>query len=76
MRPLTIKQFRVARMIGKGHTTKEISLATKVSEQCIKNQIHEIFLKTGARDRVQLALWMNQKEFLDRLLVAQPKGDL
>jgi DNA-binding NarL/FixJ family response regulator len=49
----------VAEQIAHGATNREIAVALDISERTVKAHLSAIFDKLGVRDRVQLALAMN-----------------
>lgn len=56
---LTPRERMVAIEVGKGATNKEIAKRLKITERTVKAHISVIFEKLGVRDRVQLALFIN-----------------
>lgn len=73
MRPLSWRQFQAARLIGKGLNNREIAEKMGIPYVAVKSVVYEVLLKTGARDRVQLGIWMNCELFLSGLPVVSPK---
>ena len=49
----------VALEVAKGATNKEIAATLGITERTVKSHLTLIFDKTGVRDRVQLALLLN-----------------
>lgn len=56
---LTPRERMVAIEVGKGATNKEIATRLEITERTVKAHISVIFEKLGVRDRVQLALFIN-----------------
>lgn len=56
---LTPRERMVAIEVGKGATNKEIAERLEITERTVKAHISVIFEKLGVRDRVQLALFIN-----------------
>jgi DNA-binding NarL/FixJ family response regulator len=60
---LTDKELEVAYEVSRGQSNKEISETLSVSERTVKAHLTDIFKKLNVRDRVQLALLMNNIQF-------------
>jgi DNA-binding NarL/FixJ family response regulator len=56
---LTSRELMVAEQIARGATNREIAATLEMSERTVKAHLSAIFKKLGVRDRVQLALAMN-----------------
>jgi len=56
---LTARELMVAQQIATGATNREISERLDITERTVKAHLSAIFEKLGVRDRVQLALAMN-----------------
>ncbi len=56
---LTAREQMVAEQIATGATNREISERLEITERTVKAHLSAIFEKLGVRDRVQLALAMN-----------------
>jgi DNA-binding NarL/FixJ family response regulator len=56
---LTEKEFAVASLVGRGASNREIAEKLTMSERTVKSHLSAIFRKMDVRDRVQLALAMN-----------------
>ncbi len=56
---LTEREFAVASLVGGGASNREIAERLAVSERTVKAHLSAIFHKMKVRDRVQLALAMN-----------------
>ncbi len=47
----------IVKMICRGYSNKEITKKLKVTEQSVKSHLNRIYKKTGAPDRLQLAIY-------------------
>ncbi|TXS89566.1 response regulator transcription factor [Parahaliea maris] len=56
---LTSRELMVAEQVAHGASNLEIAAALEISERTVKAHLSSIFEKLGVRDRVQLALAMN-----------------
>lgn len=56
---LTAREVMVAEKVARGASNQEIATALTISERTVKAHLSSIFDKLGVRDRVQLALAMN-----------------
>ena len=56
---LTSRELMVAEQVAHGASNREISVALEITERTVKAHLSAIFDKLGVRDRVQLALRMN-----------------
>lgn len=52
---LTRRQQEIAPLIAKGLTNKEIAARLNLSEQTVKNHVHSMLRRTGAKDRLTVA---------------------
>lgn len=59
--PLSIREKQVVAMIAQGYRNKEIAERMFISEQTVKNHLHNIFDKLGVSDRLELALYAIHK---------------
>ena len=50
-------------MVAQGFKNKEIAEKIFISEQTVKNHLHNIFDKLGVSDRLELALYAIHKGF-------------
>jgi len=48
---LTAREQQILRLIADGHATREVALALSYSERTVKNVVHDIVTKLGARSR-------------------------
>jgi two-component system nitrate/nitrite response regulator NarL len=56
---LTARELMVAQQVARGASNQEIAIALDISERTVKAHLSSAFDKLGVRDRVQLALLMN-----------------
>ena len=56
---LTRRQQQIVPLIAGGLTNKEIASQLSLSEQTIKNHIHEIMQRVGVENRMQVIDWLN-----------------
>jgi two-component system, NarL family, nitrate/nitrite response regulator NarL len=56
---LTSRELMVAKQVAHGASNREIAEALEITERTVKAHLSAIFEKLGVRDRVQLALKMN-----------------
>lgn len=59
MDSLTSRELMVAQRVARGASNREIAADLEISERTVKAHLSAIFDKLGVRDRVQLALAMN-----------------
>ena len=57
---LTQREHEVSQMIGQGSSNKAIANELDITERTVKAHLSAIFRKTGCKDRIQLALQINQ----------------
>ncbi len=57
---LTQREHEVAKLIGQGSSNKLIARELDITERTVKAHLSAIFRKTGCKDRIQLALQINQ----------------
>jgi len=70
---LTDREKAVARHVARGATNSEISLALGVKERTVKAHITSIFDKLNARNRVELALLLNDVQIPEDPIENQSK---
>ncbi len=58
---LTPREIEIARLIGQGASNKRIAAQLAIAERTVKAHLTEIFRKTGADDRVKLALMVSRR---------------
>ena len=64
---LTVQELTVADKVGHGLSNREIAETLEISERTVKAHLTVIFEKMGVRDRVQLALKVNNIEIYSTL---------
>ena len=57
---LTKREAEVAKLVGQGASNKLIANELDITERTVKAHLSAIFRKTGCKDRIQLALQINQ----------------
>ena len=67
---LTPREMRVAAMLLQGRKNREISIRLGTSEQVIKNCYRSIYEKSGAGDRLELALFIHHHKTLSAAVAA------
>ena len=60
--PLSNREREVAALVVQGFLNKEIAERLYISEQTVKNHLHNIFEKLGVSNRLELALCVMQNE--------------
>ena len=58
---LTRREIEIARLIGQGASNKRIARQLSITERTVKSHLTMIFRKTGADDRVKLALLVSRR---------------
>ena len=56
-RPLTAREFEVARLIGEGQTNAEIAEALGIATKTASSHVEHILAKLGASRRAEIATW-------------------
>ena len=56
-RPLTSREFEVARLIGEGMTNAEIADALDIAPKTASSHVEHILAKLGASRRAEIATW-------------------
>ncbi|MEM6502271.1 MAG: response regulator transcription factor [Cyanobacteria bacterium P01_C01_bin.89] len=51
------RELEILRLLGQGHSNREIAAALHLTEGTVKNHMTNIFCQLGVRDRTQAALW-------------------
>jgi DNA-binding CsgD family transcriptional regulator len=59
-RPLTAREFEVARLIGEGLTNAEIADALGIAPKTASSHVEHILAKLGASRRAEIATWASQ----------------
>ncbi len=55
--PLTEREVEVLRLLGRGHSNREIASALHLKEETVKTHVSKILAKIGVRSRTQAALY-------------------
>ena len=61
--PLSQREREIVALVAQGFKNKEIAEKIFISEQTVKNHLHNIFDKLGVSDRLELALYAIHKGF-------------
>jgi DNA-binding NarL/FixJ family response regulator len=64
-------EMEVVQLVAQGFHNKEIGTKLFISEQTVKNHLHNIFDKVGVSDRLELALYAIHHRLTDK-----PNGTL
>ena len=59
--PLSQREQEIVALVAQGYKNKEIAEKMFISEQTVKNHLHNIFDKLGVADRLELALYAIHK---------------
>jgi DNA-binding NarL/FixJ family response regulator len=68
---LSDREMEIVEQVARGFQNKEIGQKLSISEQTVKNHLHNIFDKLGVSDRLELALYA-----IHHRLVDKPDGTL
>ena len=60
LQSLSVREIDVAKMIGLGKSNKLIASTLFISERTVKAHLTSIFKKLGVRDRLHLAVYLNE----------------
>ena len=60
-RPLSQREREIVALVAQGYKNKEMAEKMFISEQTVKNHLHNIFDKLGVSDRLELALYAIHK---------------
>jgi DNA-binding CsgD family transcriptional regulator len=71
-RPLTSREFEVARLIGEGMTNAEIADALDIAPKTASSHVEHILAKLGASRRAEIATWASQVQTRPSGVRAQP----
>jgi DNA-binding CsgD family transcriptional regulator len=61
-RPLTAREFEVARLIGEGRTNAEIAQSLGIAPKTASSHVEHILAKLGAARRAEIATWASRVE--------------
>lgn len=56
--PLSSRQSKIAELVGRGYSNRDIAQELKLTEQIVKNVVHALFDKFGVWNRVELANYL------------------
>jgi DNA-binding CsgD family transcriptional regulator len=56
-RPLTAREFAVARLVGEGRTNAEIAESLGIAPRTASSHVEHILAKLGAARRAEIATW-------------------
>src|SRR5262249_33174451 len=59
--PLSTREREIVALVAQGYKNKEMAEKMFISEQTVKNHLHNIFDKLGVSDRLELALYAIHK---------------
>ncbi|MBZ2176563.1 MAG: response regulator transcription factor [Acidobacteria bacterium] len=59
--PLSAREREIVALVAQGYKNKEMAEKMFISEQTVKNHLHNIFDKLGVSDRLELALYAIHK---------------
>jgi len=59
--PLSAREREIVSLVAQGYKNKEMAEKMFISEQTVKNHLHNIFDKLGVSDRLELALYAIHK---------------
>ena len=59
--PLSTREREIVALVAQGHKNKEMAEKFFISEQTVKNHLHNLFDKLGVSDRLELALYAIHK---------------
>jgi DNA-binding NarL/FixJ family response regulator len=59
--PLSHREREIVALVAQGYKNKEMAEKMFISEQTVKNHLHNIFDKLGVSDRLELALYAIHK---------------
>src|SRR5258708_6349421 len=63
---LSDREKEIVQLVAKGYRKKEIGEKLFISEQTVKNHLHNIFDKLGVSDRLELALYAIHHRLIDQ----------
>src|SRR6202007_563158 len=63
---LSDREKEIVQLVAQGYRTKEIDEKLFISEQTVKNHLHNIFDKLGVSDRLELALYAIHHRLIDQ----------
>ena len=63
---LSDREKQIVQLVAQGYRNKEIGEKLFISEQTVKNHLHNIFDKLGVSDRLELALYAIHHRLIDQ----------
>ena len=63
---LSDREKEIVQLVAQGFRNKEIGEKLFISEQTVKNHLHNIFDKLGVSDRLELALYAIHHRLIDQ----------
>ena len=63
--PLSTREREIVALVAQGYKNKEMAEKMFISEQTVKNHLHNIFDKLGVSDRLELALYAIHHRLID-----------
>jgi DNA-binding NarL/FixJ family response regulator len=70
---LSERERQVERLVAQGNRNKEIGAHLFISEQTVKNHLHNIFDKLGVSDRLELALYAIHHRLIEPIVAEKAK---
>jgi DNA-binding NarL/FixJ family response regulator len=64
---LSDREMEIAHLVAQGFQNKEIGKELFISENTVKNHLHNIFDKLGVSDRLELALYAIHHHLIEKL---------
>ena len=64
--PLSAREREIVALVAQGYKNKEMAEKMFISEQTVKNHLHNIFDKLGVSDRLELALYAIHHRLIDQ----------
>lgn len=61
---LTRRQWEIARLVARGMTNKDIANTLIITQRTVENHLAHMFTRLGARNRTQVAAWINDQDNL------------
>ncbi len=71
-RPLTAREFEVARLIGEGQTNAEIAVSLGIATKTASSHVEHILAKLGASRRAEIATWASHVQSAPGRQAGQP----
>ena len=71
--PLSQREREIVGLVAQGYKNREMAEKMFISEQTVKNHLHNIFDKLGVSDRLELALYAIHKGSAPRRSIILPR---